>query len=52
MVLGNGKIRDLCAFCMIVPEPGTQLKIKSLGSHGRRKPTEMPFVTSVVFKVE
>jgi alpha-L-fucosidase len=76
-----GKNSALYAFCMIVPEAGTQLKIKSLGSdaenHGKAIktvtllgsntklkwkqgadglsiicPMEMPFATSIVFKIE
>ncbi len=76
-----GKNGALYTFCMTVPAPGTQLKIKSLGSDakylgkpvktvtllgydGKLKwkletdgleitcPDEMPFATSVVFKIE
>jgi alpha-L-fucosidase len=71
----------LYAFCMTVPEPGTQLKIKSIGTdahyYGQSVksvkllgyegelqwkqeadgltitcPAEMPFATSIVFKIE
>jgi alpha-L-fucosidase len=76
-----GKNGSLYAFCMNVPESGTQLKIKSLGKNvknmdkpvksvkllgheGKLKwkqeadglvitcPKEMPFATSVVFKID
>jgi alpha-L-fucosidase len=76
-----GKNGSIYAFCMVAPSPGTQLKIKSLGSDagyfdkniktvkmlgydGKLKwkqqadgliitcPGELPFATSVVFKVE
>jgi alpha-L-fucosidase len=76
-----GKNGSLYAFCMITPQPGTQLKIKSLGTEakyldklvksvnllgykGKLKwkqeadgltitcPKEMPFETSIVFKIE
>jgi alpha-L-fucosidase len=76
-----GKNSALYAFCMTVPEPGKQLKIKSLSSDVKSPgkvikavtllgfgsqlkwkqeadglsitcPAEMPFATSVVFKIE
>ena len=76
-----GKDSSLYAFCMIVPETGTQLKIKSvgtdakyldkpvksvklLGHEGKLKwkleadglvincPAEIPYATSLVFKIE
>ena len=76
-----GKNGSLYAFCMVVPEPGTQLKIRSLGKDARNLdksvksvkllgregklkwkqeadglvitcPAEMPFATSVVFKID
>ncbi|MBB3188106.1 alpha-L-fucosidase [Microbacter margulisiae] len=76
-----GENGALYAFCMIVPTPGTQLKIKSLGTDAKYLskpvktvnllgysgklqwkqdadglmivcPAEMPFATSVVFKIE
>ena len=76
-----GKNGSLYSFCMTVPQPGAQLKIKSLGTgagqldkavknvellgyNGKLKwkqeadglvincPKEMPFTTSVVFKID
>jgi len=76
-----GKNGALYAFCMIVPKPGTQLNINSIGTgteylgvlvkivkllgyNGELEwkqeadglvitcPVEMPFATSIVFKVE
>ena len=76
-----GKNKALYAFCMTVPEAGTQLKIKSLGTEENKLghsvktvellgynsklqwkqetdglvitcPAEMPFATSVVFKID
>jgi len=76
-----GKNGSLYAFCMVVPEAGTQLKIKSIGTdaknldkavktvnllgyEGKLKwkqeadglvvtcPAEMPFATSIVFRIE
>jgi alpha-L-fucosidase len=76
-----GKNGVLSTFCMIVPVPGTQLKIKSLGMNAKYLdkpvrivkllghdgelqwkqeadglaitcPAEMPFGTSIVFKIE
>ncbi len=76
-----GKNGTLYTFCMTVPAPGTQLKIKSLGTDAKYKdkpiktvgllgydgklkwkqeadglaitcPDEMPFATSIVFKIE
>jgi alpha-L-fucosidase len=76
-----GKNNALYAFCMVVPESGTLLKIKSLaansknmdqpiravtllGYHGKLQwkqevdglaiscPKELPFATSIVFKIE
>ncbi len=76
-----GKNNALYAFCMTVPEPGKQLKIKSLGKDAKNLdnpvkrvkllghegkltwkqeadglvitcPTEMPFATAVVFKID
>jgi alpha-L-fucosidase len=76
-----GKNGSLYAFCMNVPIPGTQLKIKSIGADakyldkpvksvkllgydGKMKwkqeadgltitcPAEMPFETSIVFRIE
>ena len=76
-----GKNKALYAFCMTVPEAGTQLKIKSLGTEENKLghsvktvellgynsklqwkqeadglviicPTEMPFATSIVFRIE
>ncbi len=76
-----GKNGALYAFCMTVPAPGTQLKIKSLGTDAKYLgrpvksvkllghdgelqwkqeadglaitcPAEMPFATSIVFKIE
>jgi len=76
-----GKNGALYAFCMTVPKPGTQLKIKSIGTDAKYLgvpvktvkllgyndelewkqetdglvitcPMEMPFATSIVFKVE
>ena len=76
-----GKNNALYAFCMTVPEPGKQLKIKSLGKDSKNldkpvksvkllghngnlkwkqeadglvitSPSEMPFATAVVFKID
>jgi alpha-L-fucosidase len=76
-----GKNGSLYTFCMVVPAPGTMLKIKSLGTDAKYLgkpiktvkmlgsdsnlqwkqeadgltitcPSEMPFETSIVFKVE
>ena len=76
-----GKNGALYIFCMIVPAPGTQLKIKSLGTDAKyfgqpvktvkllghdgelqwkqeadglaiTCPAEIPFATSIVFKIE
>ncbi len=76
-----GKNGSLYAFCMVIPEPGSQLKIKSLGKDAKYLdnsvknvkllgynynlkwnqeadgltiicPDDMPFATSIVFKID